>query len=105
MMDTERRGEEESAPDSQDLSSAASLDRGNLNRYCFVFTVILYFKNHLLDSGSSNEESGPGRRQRRRRPRKVESETNGRSNSKHLSDNIDESMFVKVILFHYFSYD
>lgn len=29
MMDSERRGEEESAPDSQDLSSAASLDRGN----------------------------------------------------------------------------
>ena len=59
MMDSERRGEEESAPDSQDLSSAASLDR---------------------DSGSSNEESGPGRRQRRRRPRKVDSETNGRPN-------------------------
>nr|CAH0108554.1 unnamed protein product [Daphnia galeata] len=59
MMDSERRGEEESAPDSQDLSSAASLDR---------------------DSGSSNEESGPGRRQRRRRPRKVDLETNGRSN-------------------------
>jgi hypothetical protein len=30
MMDSERRGEEESAPDSQDLSSAASLDRGNV---------------------------------------------------------------------------
>lgn len=30
MMDSERRVEEESAPDSQDLSSAASLDRGNI---------------------------------------------------------------------------
>lgn len=59
VLDSERRVEEESAPDSQDLSSAASLDR---------------------DSGSSNEESGPGRRQRRRRPRKVDSETNGRPN-------------------------
>lgn len=32
LMDGERRGEEESAPDSQDLSSAASLDRGNYPR-------------------------------------------------------------------------
>ena len=29
-------------------------------------------KIHILDSGSSNEETGPGRRQRRRRPRKVD---------------------------------
>lgn len=55
----ERRAEEESAPDSQDLSSAASLDR---------------------DSGSSNEESGLARRHRRRRPRKAETETNGKLN-------------------------
>lgn len=55
----ERRVEEESAPDSQDLSSAASLDR---------------------DSGSSNEESGLARRHRRRRPRKAETETNGKLN-------------------------
>lgn len=33
-----------------------------------------------LDSGSSNEGSGPPRRQRRRRPRKLETETNGRLN-------------------------
>lgn len=32
VLETERRGEEESAPDSQDLSSAASLDRGK----CFL---------------------------------------------------------------------
>lgn len=44
MMDTERRGEEESAPDSQDLSSAASLDRGNL----FFFSSIFFFFNGSL---------------------------------------------------------
>lgn len=39
--DAERRGEEESAPDSQDLSSAASLDRGNL---CYqVFNICTNF--------------------------------------------------------------
>jgi len=55
-MDNERRGEEESTLDSQDLSSAASLER---------------------DSGSSNEESGIARRNRRQRPRKTEAESNG----------------------------
>merc|ERR1712071_495879 len=57
-MDSERRVEEDLAQDSQDLSSAASLDR---------------------DSGSSNEESGLARRRpQRRRPRKQEPEANGR---------------------------
>jgi len=55
MMENDRRRDEDSALDSQDLSSAASLER---------------------DSGSSNEESVPGRRHRRR-PRKMESESNG----------------------------
>merc|ERR1712071_321294 len=58
VMDSERRVEEDLAQDSQDLSSAASLDR---------------------DSGSSNEESGLARRRtQRRRPRKQEPEANGR---------------------------
>ena len=52
MMDSERRGEEESAPDSQDLSSAASLDRGNVMTrfdsifykfYLFFIFFIFYF--------------------------------------------------------------
>jgi len=44
MMDSERRGEEESAPDSQDLSSAASLDRGNDFTMCdFLFSSRLYW--------------------------------------------------------------
>lgn len=55
-LENDRRREEDSAVDSQDLSSAASLER---------------------DSGSSNEESGPGRRHRRPRPRKTEPESNG----------------------------
>ena len=39
----------------------------------------------LIDSGSSNEESGPGRRHRRPRPRKTEPESNGsRPNGKCL---------------------
>lgn len=37
VLETERRGEEESAPDSQDLSSAASLDRGKVLNIMFPY--------------------------------------------------------------------
>lgn len=78
MIDSERRGEEESTLDSQDLSSAASLERGLYSilplSNLLKFLSFLYL---LLESGSSNEDSGTARRNRRQRPRKTEAESNG----------------------------
>lgn len=43
VLDSERRVEEESAPDSQDLSSAASLDRGKIANYVLLFFFLFVF--------------------------------------------------------------
>lgn len=46
-MDGERRGEEESAPDSQDLSSAASLDRGKYLEMVTKEEIHIHFKTRF----------------------------------------------------------